>query len=140
MEQSRGALERSQAFRLAKRGCKSPPRSSRKFQPAFAVETRSTETTDQRRTADTRTYTGDAVAIDLSSERKTAREERTKADRAAGAAYASGRQNRGRCDCNGHGSDCHEAGLGWRSRHIEERQTLVAALNAILRLDESAPR
>jgi len=55
VEQCRGALERCQAFRLAKRGCKSPPRSTGKFQLAFAVETRSREITDPRRATDTRT-------------------------------------------------------------------------------------
>jgi hypothetical protein len=50
--------------------------------------------------------TGGVAVLELATARKTAREQRLKANRAAGYAHVSKRRIRG-C-CNGHGPECHE--------------------------------
>jgi len=50
---------------------------------------------------------GDAVAAELAAARKTAREERMKANRAAGWVYVFGGRTRRRRYCSGHAPECH---------------------------------
>ena len=70
--------------------------------------------------------TGNAVVVDLMTAEECSRAAESRQIELQGALCASGRRNRGRCYCDGRGSECHETQLACilakvgDSEHIRE--------------------